>query len=352
MWWCCIRMDWPTTWPRARDWRCGGDSTPEKALVVLHFALEAPEDDAELRAVLLDAVGGRFEAGWSVNPTWTVRTPAWPRHPVTRGMAAFEVEDEWYYHLRFATAAPGCSPSCPCFRRQTAWAMTVRVPAIPPSAPRWPKANRRSSRGTAQTPHGARGFGFTGGHFHRNWYQPAFRRLVTNGIVWAANLEVPESGVTSTASAAPVYPTIDESIARGDVADVARHLDADPTQINGRPEAKMRPLHQAILRRKVPVIELLLARGADPRLPRSRAAFAAANGGGAYRCSGGATAVESRGRPQGEGQGQAGRRCTMRGRRINWPSPDSCSMAGLIPIRRASSGAPRCTRRRWGEVWS
>jgi ankyrin repeat protein len=90
---------------------------------------------------------------------------------------------------------------------------------------------------------------------------------VTNGIVWAANLEVPETGVTSTASAAPVYPTIDESIARGDVADVARHLDADPAQINGRPEAKMRPLHQAILRRKVPVIELLLARGADPRLP-------------------------------------------------------------------------------------
>ncbi len=238
-----------------------------KALVVLHFALEAPEDDAELRAVLLDAVGGRFEAGWSVNPTWTVRTPAWPRHPVTRGMAAFEVEDEWYYHLRFRAGGAGLQPI-----------LSVLPPAnsLGDDGPRSgnPTVRAALAQGepqvlawTAQTPHGARGFGFTGGHFHRNWYQPAFRRLVTNGIAWAAGLEVPETGVTSTASAAPVYPTIDESIARGDVADVARHLDADPAQINGRPEAKLRPLHQAILRRKVPVIELLLARGADPRLP-------------------------------------------------------------------------------------
>ncbi|MFO1446804.1 MAG: ankyrin repeat domain-containing protein [Opitutaceae bacterium] len=236
-----------------------------KALVVLHFALEPPDDDPELKAVIFDAVGGRFEAGWSVNPTWTVLTPAWPAHPVTQGLGAFEIEDEWYYHLRFREGA-GVQPLL---------SVLPPVGSLGQDGPRSgnPAVRAALAGGEAQTlawiatsPGGARGFGFTGGHFHRNWYQPAFRRLVVNGIVWAAGATVPEGGVVSSAPPAPVYPTIDESIARGDTADVARHLEADPALVNGKPDAKLRPLHQAILRRKPAIVELLLARGADPRL--------------------------------------------------------------------------------------
>ena len=46
-------------------------------------------------------------------------------------------------------------------------------------------------------PGGGRGFGFSGGHFHENWADDNFRKVVLNGIVWSANLEVPEDGVNS-----------------------------------------------------------------------------------------------------------------------------------------------------------
>ena len=42
---------------------------------------------------------------------------------------------------------------------------------------------------------GGRGFGFTGGHFHWNWADPDFRRIVLNAIVRSARGEVPEGGV-------------------------------------------------------------------------------------------------------------------------------------------------------------
>ena len=44
---------------------------------------------------------------------------------------------------------------------------------------------------------GGRGFGFTGGHFHKNWQQDDNRRIVLNAIAWSSGLEVPENGVSS-----------------------------------------------------------------------------------------------------------------------------------------------------------
>ena len=41
---------------------------------------------------------------------------------------------------------------------------------------------------------GGRGFGFTGGHYHRNWGIPDFRRMVVNAILWSAKLGVPPGG--------------------------------------------------------------------------------------------------------------------------------------------------------------
>ena len=42
-----------------------------------------------------------------------------------------------------------------------------------------------------------RGFGFTGGHFHRNWKNDNFRKVVLNAITWTAHAEVPTAGVVS-----------------------------------------------------------------------------------------------------------------------------------------------------------
>jgi len=46
-------------------------------------------------------------------------------------------------------------------------------------------------------PGGGRGFGFTGGHSHWSWACDSFRKVVLNGIVWTAGIEVPADGVPS-----------------------------------------------------------------------------------------------------------------------------------------------------------
>jgi hypothetical protein len=46
-----------------------------------------------------------------------------------------------------------------------------------------------------ERPDGGRGFGFTGAHFHRNWGNGNFRKLVLNAVLWVAKAEVPANGV-------------------------------------------------------------------------------------------------------------------------------------------------------------
>jgi type 1 glutamine amidotransferase len=50
-----------------------------------------------------------------------------------------------------------------------------------------------------ERPDGGRGFGFTGGHFHRNWQQEDFRKVILNALLWTAQVDVPADGVASAA---------------------------------------------------------------------------------------------------------------------------------------------------------
>ncbi|MGH7943573.1 MAG: ankyrin repeat domain-containing protein [Opitutaceae bacterium] len=72
---------------------------------------------------------------------------------------------------------------------------------------------------------------------------------------------------STPATGAIVYATIDEAIARGDVEDVKRHLQRDPAAVRGAPDAKLSPLHQAILRKQAKIALLLLEHGADVQAP-------------------------------------------------------------------------------------
>lgn len=51
-----------------------------------------------------------------------------------------------------------------------------------------------------ERPEGGRGFGFTGGHFHDNWGNDPFRKVVLNALLWIAKAEVPSDGVDSKVS--------------------------------------------------------------------------------------------------------------------------------------------------------
>jgi hypothetical protein len=56
---------------------------------------------------------------------------------------------------------------------------------------------------------GGRGFGFTGAHFHKNWGNDDFRKLVLNAILWTAKAEIPATGVQSTVTEEDLNKNLD-----------------------------------------------------------------------------------------------------------------------------------------------
>ena len=60
-----------------------------------------------------------------------------------------------------------------------------------------------------ERPDGGRGFGFTGGHYHKGWGNDDQRKLVLNAILWTAKADVPASGVESKISAQDLEENLD-----------------------------------------------------------------------------------------------------------------------------------------------
>lgn len=164
-------------------------------LVCMHYAVIV--DDPETRARFLDWIGGYHETHWSVNPHWHMRDPEIGSHPAARGLAPYDINDEWYYHMRFRENLEGVTPI---------------LSALPPeeslSRPDGPHSNNPHVRAAvlerkepqvlawaAESVHGGRGFGYTGGHTHWNWGHPMHRKLILNAIAWAAGLDLPEEGM-------------------------------------------------------------------------------------------------------------------------------------------------------------
>jgi type 1 glutamine amidotransferase len=56
---------------------------------------------------------------------------------------------------------------------------------------------------------GGRGFGFTGGHKHKNWGDDNFRKVMLNGLLWIAKAEVPADGVQSHVSEEDLKQNLD-----------------------------------------------------------------------------------------------------------------------------------------------
>jgi len=48
-----------------------------------------------------------------------------------------------------------------------------------------------------ERPDGGRGFGFTGGHFHQNWTNDSFRKLILNALCWVSKVDIPDTGILS-----------------------------------------------------------------------------------------------------------------------------------------------------------
>lgn len=150
--------------------------------VNLHYAVEYPQKEGK---GILDWLGGYYETGYSTNPTWDAHFDKLPEHPITRGVKPFSIRDEWYFNIRFTPTRKGVTPI---------------LTATPPDNTRGtPDAKSHPGRPEVMAwafdrADGGRSFGFTGGHFHKNWGDENFRRLVVNAILWSAKLDVPADG--------------------------------------------------------------------------------------------------------------------------------------------------------------
>jgi type 1 glutamine amidotransferase len=167
----------------------------------LHFAVEVEPE--EMGPQFLEWIGGYFEAGWSVNPHWTAKFVELPEHPITNGVKPFSILDEWYYHMRFQPEMEGVTPILSALPPLESLAKRKRDN---PGRVNNPTVLAKVTAGEKQVvawayerPNGGRGFGFTGGHFHRNWQQDDFRKTVLNAIAWTAHLDIPQEGVPSRA---------------------------------------------------------------------------------------------------------------------------------------------------------
>ena len=176
-------------------------------IACLHYAVEVPREKGGPQ--FLDWLGGYFEPNWSVNPHWTLaQTELAEGHPITRGVKPFETNDEWYYNMRFKEPPAG---------------LTMILTAVPPDAtrerPDGPHSNNptvRANKGAREVlawayerPGGGRGFGCTGAHFHANWGNDDFRKLMLNALAWTAGLDVPSEGFATVVTAEELAANLD-----------------------------------------------------------------------------------------------------------------------------------------------
>lgn len=150
-------------------------------LVIIHYAVDPPPSAGK---DFIEWIGGHYKPGHSANPIYKSQlSPAAPKHPICRGLSPFTVRDECYYRIWFQKDDKRLTPI---------------ITTVPPGG----KRQRETIAWAVERKDGGRGFGFTGGHYHKNWQIEGFRKVVLNALLWAAKIDVPAGGVQSKVPAA------------------------------------------------------------------------------------------------------------------------------------------------------
>lgn len=177
-------------------------------LVCVHYATEPTKEKGGNEWI--DWIGGAFEVNWSVNPHWEAHFNTLPQHPVTSGVKPFSTNDEWYFHMHFRDGMKDVTPILSDVPPDSTMnrkdgphegnpAVREEVAAKKPQHVAW----------AAERADGGRGFGFTGGHYHKGWGNDDQRKLMLNAILWTAKVDVPAGGVQSTITAEDLEQNLD-----------------------------------------------------------------------------------------------------------------------------------------------
>lgn len=183
----------------------------------MHYGVEVLADQAG--AEFKRWIGGHYEHMFSCNPIWEPTFAQFPEHPITRGVNPFSINDEWYFNMRFVADLPGDQPAEVQGMRFTPILVATPSDTVrdgPYVYPRGPYEHIQANAARAEAmmwaverADGGRGFGFTGGHFHDNWSNDDFRKVVLNAMVWIAKAEVPEGGVQSKLAEGDIDANLD-----------------------------------------------------------------------------------------------------------------------------------------------
>src|SRR5882724_11310877 len=177
-------------------------------LACIHYAVEPTIEKGEKE--FLDWIGGAFEINWSVNPTWTAEYKELPHHPITQGVKPFTIHEEWYFHMRFPDNMKGVTPILTAIPPESTMSRKDGTHEGNPAVREAVKNHEPQHMAWAvERADGGRGFGWTGAHFHKNWANGDFRKLVLNAILWTAKAEVPADGVQSEVTSEDMRQNMD-----------------------------------------------------------------------------------------------------------------------------------------------
>ena len=140
-------------------------------LVTIHWASSVYQKNLDrLGPRWMGYLGGTWvsNVGLSTNKSQLVQLI--PDHPVCRGWSDYELHDEYYLDPTIAAAKPLLQVKAKGKEVVVGW------------------VHERENEGRA--------FGTTLGHFYRNFQAEGFRRMIVNGILWTAHVEVPKEGAS------------------------------------------------------------------------------------------------------------------------------------------------------------
>lgn len=145
-------------------------------LVMIHQAVDFPNEYAKQGREWL---GGVYLTGKSGRGHWPSRHVDFPEHPITRGVASWQINDGWLNGIQFVDKMEGITPLV------------------------WSSKDYEEGRSgidghivswAYQRPDGGRSFSFSGLDAHSAWDLPGMRQLMVNGVLWSARIEIPEKG--------------------------------------------------------------------------------------------------------------------------------------------------------------
>jgi hypothetical protein len=148
-------------------------------LVMIHQAVDVPD---EFEDQTKRWFGGVYLKSKSGRGHWDSAHVDFPSHAVTRGVDPWKINDGWLNGIEFVEGMRGITPLVWSGKEYQGSRAGLDRDIVA-----W--AFERENQG--------RSFVFTGLDAHSAWSLPGLRKLMVNGVLWTAGVDIPSEGIAS-----------------------------------------------------------------------------------------------------------------------------------------------------------